>query len=163
MNIRLATSKDEREISILISMFRVELKKLKGIASEPEIENAEAEFREYVSAKYPIFVAEDRSGKLDAYLVCKIIGNVVWVESIFVSEKERRKGIATQLYRKAEEVALDLSNSAPYNWVRPDNDKMIAFLKRLGYDVLNLIEVSKGKDGEKLTGKIRVGSHDYRY
>ena len=37
------------------------LKGLKGITSTPKINQAKEEFREYMEAKYPIFVAEDSS------------------------------------------------------------------------------------------------------
>ncbi len=163
MNIRLATPKDEKEISILISLFRAELKRLKGTESAPDIERAKVDFREYVSAKYPIFVAEDGEGKVNAYLVCKIIDDVVWVESLFVSEQERRKGIATSLYHEAEKLAQELGALTLYNWVHPNNDKMISFLSRLGYDVLNLIEVRKKLNNEVTTGTVKVGDHKYNY
>jgi GNAT superfamily N-acetyltransferase len=95
--------------------------------------------------------------------VCKIIDGVVWVESLFVSEQERRKGIATRLYLETEKVAQELGNSTLYNWGHPNNDKMIAFLSRMGYDVLNLIEVRKKLNNEEITGMVKVGDHDYHY
>ncbi len=95
--------------------------------------------------------------------MCKIIDGVVWVESLFVSEQERRKGIATRLYLETEKVAQELGNSTLYNWGHPNNDKMIAFLSRMGYDVLNLIEVRKKLNNEEITGMVKVGDHDYHY
>ncbi|MHB1492412.1 MAG: GNAT family N-acetyltransferase [Thermoplasmataceae archaeon] len=163
MNVRNATPEDERDITTLILQFRVELKKLKDVRTEPDIKKAREEFRGYIAAKYPIFVAEDENGSLDAYLVCKIVDNVVWVESIFVSEKERRKGIAAQLFHQAEKLALDLGNETLYLWIHPNNDKMVAFLSKLDYDVLNLIEIRKKLTNEKISSKIKVGSHDYYY
>ncbi len=163
MNVRNATPEDERDIATLISQFRVELKKLKDVQTEPDIKKAREEFRGYIAAKYPIFVAEDDNGSLGAYLVCRIIDNVVWVESIFVSEKERRKGIAAQLFHRAEKLALDLGNETLYLWIHPNNDKMVAFLSKLDYDVLNLIEIRKKLTNEKISSKLKVGSHDYYY
>ena len=95
--------------------------------------------------------------------MCKIIDGVVWVESLFVSEQERRKGIATRLYLETEKVAQELGNSTLYNWGHPNNDKMIAFLSRMGYDVLNLIEVRKKLNNEEITGMVKMGNHDYHY
>jgi len=37
------------------------------------------EFKEYIEAKFPIFVAEDNSKELLGYLVCRIDSSVVWV------------------------------------------------------------------------------------
>ncbi len=41
----------------------------------------------------------------------------------------------------------------------PNNHRMISFLWKYGYTVLNLIEVRKPYPGEKLTQEIQVGDH----
>ena len=162
MIIRLAKIEDEEKISELIAQFRVELKQLKGITSIPKIHQAKEEFREYMEAKYPIFVADDNN-ELLGYIVCKIEGNVVWAESIFVSNSVRRKGIASKLYKEAENIAEKLGGTTVFNWVHPNNDKMIKFLSKMGYNVLNLIEIRKSWEHETLTQKISVGNHQYNY
>jgi hypothetical protein len=40
---------------------------------------------------------------------------------------------------------------------------MITFLSKIGYDVLNLIEIRKPSKNEILTQKICVGNHEYNY
>jgi L-amino acid N-acyltransferase YncA len=72
MNLRLANIDDEEKIAILIAQFRVDLKQLKGIKSIANIEQAKEEFKEYIEAKYPIFVAEEDNKELLGYLVCRI-------------------------------------------------------------------------------------------
>ena len=67
MIIRAAEFEDEERISGLIAQFRVELKELKGIKSYANIEQAKEEFREYMEAKFPIFVAEDSNNELLGY------------------------------------------------------------------------------------------------
>ena len=47
--------------------------------------------------------------------------------------------------------------------VRPINHRMIGFLRKHGYTVLNLIEVRKPYQGEKLTQTITVGEHEFDY
>jgi ribosomal protein S18 acetylase RimI-like enzyme len=162
MLIRLASIDDEEKISTLVAQFRVELRQLKGITSMPKIEQAKEEFREYVEAKFPIFVAEDNN-ELLGYLVCRIDGNLVWAESIFVSNSARRSGVASRLYKEAENIARELGGTTVFNWVHPNNDKMINFLSKWGYNVLNLIEIRKPWENEALTQKICVGSHEYNY
>ena len=71
MNLRLANIDDEEKIACLIAQFRVDLKQLKGIKSTPHIEQAKEEFKEYIEAKYPIFVAEENNKELLGYLVCQ--------------------------------------------------------------------------------------------
>lgn len=162
MNICLAKIDYEEKIAPLIAQFRVELKQLKGITSKPQIDQAKEEFREYLEAKYPVFVAE-KDNELLGYLVCRIDGSVVWAESIFVSESARRSGIASKLYQEAENIARGLGGTNVFNWVHPNNDKMINFLAKRGYNVLNLIEIRKPWENEVFTQKISVGNHKYNY
>lgn len=161
--IRLAKIDDEDKISRLIAQFRVELKQFKGITSTPKIEQAKEEFKEYIEEKYPTFVAEDNSKELLGYLVCRIDGSVVWTDSIFVSDSARRKGVASKLYKEAEKIANELGGDTIFNWVHPNNEKMITFLSKMGYNVLNLIEIRKPWKNEILTQKMHVGNHEYNY
>lgn len=138
-------------MSRLIAQFRRELKQLKGINSTVDMKQEREEFAEYMDAKFSIFVAEDNNKELLGYLVCRIDGDVVWAESLFISYDSRRKGIGSKLYEKAEEVAKELGGDTVYNWVHPNNDKIIPFLLKRGYNVLNLIEIRKPSGNELLT------------
>lgn len=163
MIIRSAKINDKEKMSRLIAQFRIELEQYKGISSISRIVEAELEFQEYMDVGYPIFVAENSNGELLGYLVCKLDDGVVWAESLFVSTEERRNGIATKLYIEAEKVADELGNDTVFNWVHPNNDKIIKFLSKMGYDVLNLIEIRKPWKNEVLASKINVGNHEYNY
>ena len=50
-----------------------------------------------------------------------------------------------------------------YNFVHPNNDGMIAFLRAKGYTVLNLIEIRKPYRDETPKTSIRVGNHTFDY
>lgn len=163
MIIRLAKINDEESVAKLIADFRVELRGLKRIKSTPKIDQAKEEFNEYIEAEYPIFVAEDINREIVGYLVCRVEDNLVWAESLFVDTNKRRKGIASDLYKKAEKLATKLGGDTVYNWVHPNNDKIIKFLAKNGYDVLNLIEIRKQRENEVLSQKIIVGNHEYNY
>lgn len=163
MIIRRTEFSDEEKISKLIAQFRVELKELKGIKGTVNIEQAKEEFQEYMEANFPIFIAEDSTEELLGYLVCRVDNNVVWAESLFVSQSARRNGIASKLYKEAEKVANNLGSDTVFNWVHPNNHKIIKFLSKMGYDVLNLIEIRKPWKNETLTQKIRIGNHEYNY
>ena len=58
---------------------------------------------------------------------------------------------------KAEELAT------VFNFVHPNNHRMIGFLRSKGYTVLNLLEIRKPFQGETLTTTIRVGDHTFDY
>ena len=134
----------------------------KAIASKPNIEAARVELQEYLSANFPVFAALVEGRHAD-YIVCRIDGGVVWVESIFVKEEYRRKGIASALYKKAEEIAAFHGEETVYNYVHPNNHRMIEFLRKRGYNVLNLIEIRKAYKDEKFSQRITVDEHEFNY
>lgn len=150
------------ELAEMVALFRVELRSYKGIASTPNLEAGKEEMEEYLLAKFPVFVAlldEDYAG----YMVCRIQDDVVWVESIFVKEKYRCLGVATALHDEAEKLAEAYGNETVYNYVHPNNHRMIELLRKRGYTVLNLIEIRKPYQDEKLTQTITVGEHKFDY
>ena len=146
----------------MAALFRVELRSYKGIVSKPNIEAGREEMEEYLSARFPVFAAlvdDEYAG----YVVCRVDSEVVWVESIFVKEEYRRQGVAAALHSKAEEIAASYGEDTVYNYVHPNNHRMIEFLRKRGYTVLNLIEIRKPHQGEKLTQIIAVGEHEFDY
>jgi len=146
----------------MVALFRVELSSYKGIISKPNIDAGHEEMEEYLSAKFPVYAALV-DGEYAGYVVCRVDGGIVWVESIFVKEEYRRHGVATALHNKAEEIAASYGDDTVYNYVHPNNHRMIDFLRKRGYTVLNLIEIRKPYKDEKLTQTIAVGEHDFDY
>lgn len=146
----------------MVALFRVELRSYKGIASKPNVEDGREEMKEYLLAGFPVFAATVH-GEYAGYVVCRIESEVVWVESIFVREEYRRQGVAAALHGKAEEIAASYGNDTVYNYVHPNNHRMIEFLRKRGYTVLNLIEIRKPYQNEKLTQTITVGEHEFDY
>jgi len=163
MHVRPIRSDDQGKLVPLIAAFRVALGQLRGHTPPPDRDAARQELQDYQRQNYPIFVAEDETGHLVGYLVCRVQDDVVWAESLFVSPTQRRQGVGSALYAQAETLARDLGGDAPYNWVHPNNDKIIAFLRKRGYDVLNLIELRRPWPGEATTQNITVGQHTFDY
>ena len=163
MHIRPVHPDDQTQLVPLVAAFRVVLGQLKGRTPTPDLDAARQELKDYQDQNYPIFVAEDEKGRLVGYLVCRVQGDVVWAESLFVSPVQRRQGVGSALYAQAEALAQDLGGDAPYNWVHPNNDKIIAFLQKRGYNVLNLIELRRPWPGGETTQKIQVGRHEFDY
>lgn len=146
----------------MVALFRVELRAFKGIVSKPNAQAGREEMEEYLAAGFPVFAAVI-DGQYAGYVVCRVDSEVVWVESIFVREEYRRHGVATALHRKAEEIAASYGEETVYNYVHPNNHRMIEFLRKRGYTVLNLIEIRKPYKDEKLTQTIAVGEHKFDY
>ena len=67
------------------------------------------------------------------------------------------------MFSKAEEIAEAMGDDTVYNFVHPNNEGMISFLRSKGYTVLNMIEIRKPYGGEKLTTKIRVDGNSFDY
>ena len=146
----------------MVALFRVELRSYKSIVSKPNVDAGREEMEEYLAAGFPVFAAIV-DGEYAGYVVCRVDSEVVWVESIFVKDEYRRQGIASALHSKAEEIAASYGEDTVYNYVHPNNHRMIAFLRKRGYAVLNLIEIRKPYKGEKLTQTITVGEHAFDY
>ena len=155
---------DRESVIQLVAAFRVALSSLRGHERKPDVSSAAGELQEYIDKMYPIFVATagDEARNI-GYLVCKVDGDTVWAESLFVSPEFRRRGVAGMLYDEAEKLAQARGQETLYNWVHPNNDAIIAFLKKRGYEVLNPIEVRRHRPGETTKTTLRVGNHDYAY
>jgi ribosomal protein S18 acetylase RimI-like enzyme len=146
----------------MIAALRVFLASLKFLKKDPNLEAASVELQSYIDKGFPVFVADEQES-LAGYLVCKIDDDVVWAESIFVRPEYRRQGIASSLYIEAERLAQEFGGDTVFNWVYPNNNVSISFLKKRGYKVLNLIEVRRPWKGEELRTKIQVGENEFDY
>ncbi len=149
-------------VAPLVASFRVALKAYKGICAYPDDSAGLAEIEEYLEAGFPAFAAI-WDGAYVGYVVCRVDAPNVWMESIFVSKEYRRKGVASALLHKAEAIAASYGGSTLYHYVHPNNERMISFLRKHGYTVLNLIELRKPYPDERLTQKIQVGEHEFDY
>ncbi|MFW9820361.1 MAG: GNAT family N-acetyltransferase [Candidatus Thorarchaeota archaeon] len=163
MKIRQYKPKDKLYITNLIGHYRIALAKLKGSEKELDLKNAEEELEYYIEKNYPIYLAQGLGGNIVGFHVCRIQDDIVWSEALYVVPEERRKGVASALYEKAEIIAEKKGSNTVYNWVHPNNFRSIPFLKKRGYNVLNLIEVCKKRPKEKLTQKIKVGNFEFDY
>lgn len=146
----------------LIALFRVTLDSFRGIESEPSVASAMEELDYFAEMGYPVFAAKD-GRTVAGYVVCRTEGPCLWVEQLYVRDEYRRRGVGTLLFKKAEELASSMGEDTVYNYVHPNNDRVIGFLRSLGYTVLNLIEVRKPYRGETLKTKIPVGNNEFDY
>ncbi len=156
------TSQDAIQLGPLVADFRVTLKVYKGLRSLPDWEAGTAEMQEYLDAGFPCYAAHASEG-FAGYIVCRIDEPCVWVESIYVRPEYRRTGVASALFRKAEELAASHGEETVFNYVHPNNHGMIGFLRAHGYTVLNLIEIRKPYQGEKCSTSISIGEHAFDY
>ena len=163
MIIRKHNESDKDELIRLIGRFRVKFAKLKGVEKELDLKSAQEELAYYQQNKFPIFIAEDKEHNLIGYHACRVEDDIIWSESLYVVPEVRRRGIGTALYEKGELLVNEVGGETLYNWVHPNNDISISFLKKRGYDVLNLIEIRRKRLNEKFTQEINVGRNKFNY
>ena len=139
---------DADRLAPLVAAFRVTLNGYRGIVSAPKIEAAREEIVEFLDAGMPVFAVE-AEGELAGYTVCRIDEPCLWVEHLYVRDEHRRRGVATLLFEKAEELARAMGEDTVFNFVHPNNRGMIEFLRAKRYTVLNMIEIRKPYPGER--------------
>jgi GNAT superfamily N-acetyltransferase len=160
IKVREAREEDEFKLCAFIADFRVNLAAIRGLERQRDIFGANEELSEYQSKDFPIYVAF-KDDILVGYMVCRVDGDVVWAESLFVLPGFRRQGVGSALYEQAEILTRQMGGELPYNWVDPDNSGMIQFLQKRGYNILNLIELRYPREGETNLNQIRVGDFLY--
>ena len=150
------------KVAPLVAEFRVTLDSYRGIVSEPDIKEGKEELIEFLDSGYPVFAAEE-DGEYIGYIVCRIDEPCLWVEHIYVRDDARRRGVASALFAKAEEIAKSMGEDTVFNYVHPNNEGMIDFLRSKGYTVLNMIEIRKPYKDEKPTTTIKVENNVFDY
>lgn len=66
-----------------------------------------------------------------------------WAEEIYVKPSYRRKGVGKSLANKVEQHVLEKGGNYVYAMLSPQNKSALLFLRTLGFDVLNTIELVK--------------------
>ena len=162
MEIRRLDASCADALAPLAAAFRATLCSLSGFSSQGDVNMAKEELLEYFQAGYPIYAAEE-SDTFVGYVVCRTQDGLVWVEQLYVDPAFRRRGIASRLFEPAEALALENGEETVFNYVHPNNDAVIRFLRARGYTVLNLLEIRKPYRAEKPRRTIDVNGYRFDY
>ena len=117
MEIIRITEDTAAQVVSLAAEFRASLRALKGIVSKPDPDEGKKEIAEFLQAGFPVYAAKEGSTCV-GYIVCRIEGTVLWSEQIYVAKDHRRKGVASALFAKAEEIAASMGEDTIYNYVQ---------------------------------------------
>lgn len=91
-------------------------------------------------------------------------GNVAWIEDIFVDESVRRRGVATEAIKLAEELIKSKPGyDAVCMDVAPRNLGALRLYHKLGYDALSILTVRKELYDENRDKKIALFGLNYKY
>lgn len=164
LKINKITCKEARldDLASLLYYFRHELALLKERKLTYSRDDAKEELSDYFTSEYEVYLA-DKGDKAIAYCILRVFDKTVWLEQLFVLEEARRNKYAGKLLSIANQRANDLGKETAFINVHPNNHKMIKFLASNDYDVLNLIEVRKLYNKEKINSKINVGENSFKY
>ena len=163
INIRPMRDNDRDMLVPLLAHFRVTMSRFLGRALPTNFADADRELLGYEGPGYRIFVGENEEEFPVAFLVCRIEEDVVWVDILFVLPDYRRQRVGSALYQKAQSLAEELGGETVINRVYPNNERMIAFLRRQGYHVLNMIEIRKHTSNEGTMSRIKLGLNGFDY
>ncbi len=141
--------KQNKELAELVKEFRSDLNELNGITIEQTYDHKDIqkETKAYFQ-KNKIVIGAYKTEKLIGFLVLKEEERVFWVEWMYMSPQFRGTKCASELFDFADNIAKNSSGSQLYVWVHPTNHRMIRFLSKKGYNVLNLIEITKDSKSE---------------
>jgi ribosomal protein S18 acetylase RimI-like enzyme len=146
-------------VKLMLEM-RVVMASLNKTDIEISYEDATLEANGYFSENRQVFGIY-QNDEIIGYSVLKTEDNVCWLDWLYVKPEHRGSSIASDLFDHAEAFAKELGNDELYIWVHPDNQQMLKFLKKKGYDLLNLIEVKKEKP--KSDYGIDIFGNKFRY
>jgi len=133
----------EEHLNEFITLYIEFFKELRGkqgwSPDEEEVYKREAE--NYFKRGDMVFLAVEE-GKLAGFIRVSSREGCFWIEEPFVRPKFRGRGIGRALVERAEEEVRKHDDTL-YLFVLPQDKDAIAFWKRLGYDVINTIELVK--------------------
>lgn len=144
----------------LVHEMRTVMNHLNKMDKQISVDDTELEAKSYFSENRQVFGIYQNE-ELIGYSVLKTEEQVCWLDWIFVKPEHRGTNAASDLFDYSEKVAVALGSDQLYIWVHPDNHPMLKFLKKKGYDVLNLIEVKKEKS--VINTSISILGNELRY
>ncbi len=144
--------------------FHGELRGKNSAVTEKSRESAAKTLYDWISDGHELYVIES-NGKTVGFLhIGYRGGNVAWIEDIFVDESVRRRGIATETIKLAEELIKSKPDyDAVCMDVAPRNLGALRLYHKLGYDSLGILTVRKELYDDNRDKKIALFGLDYKY
>ena len=140
--IKLASKSDLDAFIELYTGFYHELRKRQGLA--PMETSSYTEEASAILGRDKVFIGF-MNGKAVAFIRVTDRGGVFWIEELFVEKEYRGMGIGKSLVDAAEAYVKQHSNTT-YIMVLPQDRGAIDFWLKMGYNILNTIELVKFLD-----------------
>jgi ribosomal protein S18 acetylase RimI-like enzyme len=115
----------------------------------PAWNRPETDIQRKLSVQRELFLVATVGTQLVGSAMAGYDGHRGWVYYVAVSPRYRRQGIGTELMRSVEERLARLGCPKLNLQVRASNQEVVAFYKRLDYEVEERINMSKRLEGLK--------------
>lgn len=109
-----------------------------------------------------VFFIEEDGSEAGMLILKPHGGSVVWIESLYVKEELRNRGIASRAIALAEKYATDRMHApAVCMDVIPQNEAAIKLYHSLGYDTVSMLTLRKSITEEKRTNPVSLFGYDF--
>ena len=142
INVGVADKSDFEVLTKLYYDFYCELRNKQGCKAE-NIEEIEASVKRYINDPHSVIFLAFVNGDVAGFVRVSEREGCFWAEEIYVKPSYRRIGVGKLLMNKVEQHVLGKGDSYVYAMLSPQNKSALIFLRTLGYDILNTIELVK--------------------
>ena len=109
----------------------------------PPWNRPETDIRRKLSVQPELFLVAIINSDIVGTAMAGYDGHRGWVYYVAVDPRHRRKGIGTALMKKVERDLIQLGCPKLNLQIRANNDEVVAFYKKLGYEVEDRISMAK--------------------
>ena len=142
IDVKIADVENFEALVRLYYEFWSELRDKQGCRAE-KIDEIRASVKCYlVDSKNAIFLAFV-NGEAAGFVKVSERESCFWAEELYVKPNYRRMGVGKALMNHVERYVQERGENYIYAMVSPQNKSALLFLKTLGYDILNTIELVK--------------------
>ena len=138
------TSHNSANIVYMYADCRKELAALKNVRAGQDIELAQQEIDEALAGQEMIFAAV-KDGRYAGYMILKP-GTDLILKDMYVRPDYRRRGIATAMFVKAQEIAAEEGMQLSVV-MKPYIEKMLGFLQKQGWNCLDEVRLVRNDGG----------------
>ena len=142
ISVRIVDVGDLETLAKLYYNFYYELRNKQGWKGE-DIEEIRASVKRYVSDPQNVIFLAFVNGDVGGFVRVSERESCFWAEELYVKPSYRRMGVGKSLMNHAEQYVLEKGDNTVYAMVSPQNKSALLFLRVLGYDVLNTVELVK--------------------
>lgn len=142
INVRIANASDFEVLVRLYNDFYAELRGKQGWRAE-DAEAIRSSVKQYIEDAHSVIFIGFMDADPVGFVRVSVREGCFWAEEIYVKPNYRLAGVGRSLMSYVEEYVIRRGGDAIYTMVSPQNKTALLFLRSLGYNILNTIELVK--------------------